>query len=73
MASNGTVKDNFYFLKKLTEEQYRNSLEQKKPSLVVNLVYKEEEIKPGQSFLDGDFFYEMDGIINDYFFYVYRK
>ena len=47
--------DNFYFLKELNEEQYRSSLELKKPG-PLNIIYKEEEIKPGHTFLEGDFF-----------------
>ena len=48
--------ENFYFLKELNEEQYRSNLELKKPG-PLNLIYKEEEIKPGHTFLEGDFFY----------------
>ena len=56
-----TNTENFYFLKELNEEQYRSSLELKKPG-PLNIVYKEEEIRPGHTFLEGDFFYnEKDG------------
>ena len=52
--------EDYFFLKLLTEEQYRTNLELRKsfhhpPPLVS---YTEEKVKPGDSFLEGDFFYD---------------
>lgn len=58
MESNETLAktEDFYFLKELNEEQYRSSLELKKPG-PLNLIYREEEIKTDHIFINGDYFY----------------